>query len=196
MANVQFAQELLQWKVMDFAGNLKAHNKYVGGKGLDLFCKKNSRYLTYIKDTGVNLGFSTKGDNKVTFRLADGAEREILTGDVVAFGIGGDPTYLAYDPQPVGINLEYRSSPAYEWIIMDSTGQGGRPIRANSDIALANNKVDIGGSKAIDFLVYKQRLGADLAWTTSPDWKETIWGKVKEQGLKLAEKAVVAAIAA
>ena len=194
MPDIKFAPELLQWKLMDFSANLRSTKKYIGGKGVDLFCKKNSKYLTFVDERGVNVGFTSSGDNKVFFQLADGTQRDILTGDLVAFGIGGNPSFLTYSSQMIGINLSYRSSPAFEWVIMDATGQGGRPIAPGMDVAISNNKVDIGGAKAVDFLVYMERPGGDIAWTTSPHWRDDILGMAKDAGRKLAEKAVLKAI--
>jgi hypothetical protein len=195
MTDIPFAPELLQWRLADFSGSLRSTNKYVGGQGASLFCKVNSRYLTFVDETGVNAGFKSNGDRKTHFRLPDGQEREIRTGDVIAFGIGGDPSFLYYRSQPIGINLDYSSKPVFQWTIMDASGEAGRPITAGIDIALANNNVDIGGSKATDFLVYLERPGGDIGWTTSPPWTSTILGLAKDAGRVIAEKAVQAAIA-
>ena len=165
--------KVLIWKLGGKAGNLKSQNRYSTdhtGNGYNMFCKTNSEYLTYKKtNVGINLGYTTNsGEHKIHFRLPDGQERDILTGEKVALGIGGGDAFLRYAHRTVGINLEWASNPAFEWRIYGATIDKGKPIPTESWVAIVNEKVE----PEADFLVYLDRLaGADVGWTTSPDWK-------------------------
>lgn len=171
---ISISDKVVIWKFGGNSGNVKAQNQYStanGGNGYNMLCATNNQYLTY-KDTnvGISLGYtSNSGEHKIHFRLPDGSEREVLTGERVALGIGGGKAFLKYAHRTVGINLEWVEQPSYEWLIYGPTSEKGTPILTDSSVAVINEKVE----PEADFLVYLDRVaGADVGWTTSPDWKD------------------------
>ncbi len=163
--------EVAIWKFGCKTGNLKSQNQYNPaniGNGYSMHCQTNNQFLTY-KETnfGISLGYKTEAECKTHFRLPDGTEREILTGEKVALGIGGGKAFLGYTQRTVGINLNWFLNPKFEWVIFDQTGVQGKPIPTGSLVAIINENVE----PRADFLVYHDRkVGADVGWTSSPGW--------------------------
>jgi hypothetical protein len=169
--------QVVIWKFDGKPGNLRAQNHYSpdsGGDGYSMFCQSNGEYLTYKEvPLGINVQFtSDAGLHKTHFKLPDGAEREILTGESVALGIGGGDAFLCYAHRTSGINLKWAAEdPGFQWRLYDLTGEKGKPIATNSFVAIGNVNVE----PKPDYLVYLDRLQAgDIGWTSSPDWKGTI----------------------
>jgi hypothetical protein len=189
MATIVVPPEVKVWKIGDNqAANVRSMNNYTANtpNGYNLFCTMNGMFATYVKETaGVNLGYKRAGDRKTHFRLPDGQERDIRSGELVALGIGGKPSFLRYAHRTVGINLEYVSNPVYEWRIFGD-GELGTPIRENTPVALVNDKVEPDP----DFLIHYERPGADFGWTSTP----SVWGTIFDWALKvvveLARKAI------
>ncbi len=189
--------KVLVWQFGGQSGNLRSQNQYSptnGGNGYNLLCTTNNQFLTYIDGSqppgSIDLDFTTNANlHKAHFRLLDGAEREIVTGEKVAFGMGGLPNaYLYYAERPISINLKFGSTVRDEWYIYDETGEKGRPIAMNARVALLNVNVEPDP----DFLVYLDRPGADIGWTSSPDWKKKVTNWVAEQAFKAAVTALTA----
>ena len=112
-------------------------------EGYNLFCTTIGKFLTYVDvNFGFNAGFKSQGDNKTHFRLPDGQEREILSGESVALGIGGKPSFVNYAHRDIGPNLKYVNDPVYEWRIFGVDSELGRPIPENTPVALVNDKVE------------------------------------------------------
>lgn len=193
MSSLTVPEQVLVWKISGKPGNVKAQNKYSAHSGYNLLCRTNQKYLTYVDaSAGVNLGYITNaGDKKVHFRLPDNSEREILTGEPFALGIGGNPSFLKYAHRTVGINLEYSTQPVFEWRIYESSSESGKRIATESWIAIVNEKVE----PALDFLVYLDRpAGADVGWTTSPKWWDKIADLAAKAAIEAAKSAIVAAL--
>lgn len=189
---VQIPKQVVVWKFSGKTGNLVSNNNYVNNQGLNLRCTANkNKYLIWAKQPiGINLDWSTTKQNKYHFQLKDKKEREILTGEPFALGIGLGEAFLKYAQRDVGINLKWSTEPVYEWVIFGPTGEKGKPIKMNSEVAIINKKVDDTG----DFLVYFDRPmpgTADVGWTTSPDISD--WLK-KAIGYAWDRKATVAAL--
>ncbi len=167
--NLQIPEQVIRWQFDGKQGNLASQNRYRGGDGYSLFCKDNRQFLTYASARfGINLGYiGNRNERKVFLQLSDRAEREIRTGDLVAIGIGGDPSFLRYANRTIGINLEYSSRPSFEWRIFGASGEMGKPIGMGEAVAIVNVNV----KPDPDFLIYfKRPAGADVGWTTSPGW--------------------------
>lgn len=177
------------WRFGGKTGNLKSQNRYStsnGGNGYNMLCQTNGKFLTYQeRDAGINLGYTTNAEeHKIHLRLPDGKERDILTGEKVALGIGGGDAFLRYAERTLGINLKWTSDPVFKWRIYGATGEKGKPIPTGSWVAIVNANVE----PEADFLVYLDRpVGADIGWTTSPDWK----GKLTNWMTKAAFTALV-----
>jgi hypothetical protein len=177
------------WKIGVDQANVLSWNNYTNNQGYNLFCITNGKHLTWQKvPVGVNLAFKDSGDNKTHFRLPDNQEREILSGELCALGIGGSPSFLHYKERDVGINLDWSNGPVFEWRIFGADTELGKPIPENTAIALLNDKV----KPSPDFLIkFDRPVGADVGWTSSPGF----WDQVGDFAEKHAVDAVKAAIA-
>ena len=190
MANIVVPETVRVWKIGVDQANVRSWNHYTNNQGYNLFCTMNGKFLTYVNvNFGFNAGFKAQGDNKTHFRLPDGQEREILSGESVALGIGGKPSFVKYAHRTVGPNLQYVNDPVYEWRIFGADSELGRPIPENTPVALVNDKVE----PTPDFLVYfKRPAGADIGWTSSQGW----WDQIVDWAEKNAVEAAIAAIKA
>ena len=180
------------WKIGVDQDTVRSWNNYKANQGYNLLCVTNGKFLTYQDVAmGINLAFKDSGDNKTHFRLPDNQEREILSGEAVSLGIGGDPSFLYYKEQHFGINLAYSGKPEAEWRIFGADTELGKPIPQNTPIALLNDKVKPGA----DFLIKFQRpAGAtDIGWTTSPGFWDQV-GNFAEKHAVDAVKVVIAAL--
>jgi hypothetical protein len=190
MANIVVPETVRVWKIGVDQGNVLSWNNYTNNQGYHLFCTTNGEFLTYVDiNFGFHIGWKAQGDNKTHFRLPDGQEREILSGEPLALGIGGSPSFVKSASRNVGPDLEYVKDPAYEWRIFGADSELGKPIPQNTPVALLNDKV----KPAPDFLVFfKREAGADVGWTTSKGW----WGQVADFAEKHAVEGAVALIKA
>lgn len=187
MAFIDVPEAVRAWKIGVDQANIQSWNNYTNNQGYNLFCITNGLYLTWEKvPVGINLNFHPEGDNKTHFRLPDGQEREILSGESVALGIGGKPAFLYYKEREFGINLDWWANPIYEWRIFSADGELGRPIPENTPVALLNDKVQ----PEPDFLINFSRPPgmADVGWTTSPD----LWDHVTKAAVDAAKAAAKA----
>lgn len=154
------------WKIGGSTGNVVSNNSYRDNQGYNLFCASNNKYLTWKRMLlGINLDYTTDPNiKKVHFKLPDGQEREVLSGETVALGIGGGEAYLKYEHRNVGINLEWSSRPSFEWQL--HSGSDGSPVALGAMLAIANLRVE----PKPDFLVFLDRAAgaADVGWTSSP----------------------------
>ena len=191
-ANFAFAQAKMEipetvkvWKLAGKDGNIKSQNSYSEGKGYNLYCETNSKYLTWEKmPLGINLNYTANSNlKKIHIQTPDGKEREILSGELVGFAVGGSPAFLSYTHRTVGINLEWKKEPVYQWRIFGANIALGKPIPAGSMVAIVNEKVE----PAADFWVYVDRPPgiADVGWTTSPEF----FNKIGNGGAKLVIEA-------
>jgi hypothetical protein len=164
--------EVLSWQFGGKSGNVCSQNTYVHNTGYSLKCTTNDQYFSWGKQTfGINLVFMTEEtDKKIHLVLPDGQDREILTGEPVALGLGGGDSFLRYGERSVGINLEWNSDPSYEWRLFDASGEKGKPVPTGALIAIGNANV----KPEADFMIYLERPGADVGWTSSPDWIDRI----------------------
>ena len=185
--SIPIPHEVVSWKLGGKTGNVKSQYNYTTNTGYSLLNVQHGQYLTWGKQKfGVNLVFANSdSDKKVHFASADKEERDILTGENVAFGIGGGEAYLCYADRKVGINLVWRKAPCYEWRLYDASGDGGKTISVGSLIAIGNINV----KPEADFLIYLDRVGADVGWTSSPGWSDKLSAAAKT-GLSAAKKVL------
>jgi hypothetical protein len=184
MSDIEIPETLKVWKLGGKAGNIRSQNNYTDNSGYNLFCQSNNKYLTWKKvPAGINLDFINDAAVKKThFRLPDGQERDILSGELLALGIGGGDPFLQYAHRTLGINLEWTKNPVFQWRIFAANGQAGIPIAADSLLAIANIKVQ----PSPDFMIYCDRPPgmADVGWTTTPQF----WNKFGNAAIELARK--------
>ncbi|MCP9495644.1 MAG: hypothetical protein MSG64_14455 [Pyrinomonadaceae bacterium MAG19_C2-C3] len=190
MSNIEIPESVRQWKIGSGSANIRSWNNYQNNQGYNLFCQNNAKYLTWKEvPLGINLAFTGDASLKKThFRLPDGGERDILSGESIAFGIGGGKAFLRYAHRDVGINLEWSANPVFEWRIFGSNNQTGTPIAENSSVAIVNDKV----KPSPDFFIFLERPPgmADVGWTTSPGFMNSILNAVDRHKVEIA-KAVL-----
>ena len=175
------------WKLGGGSGKVSATNNYKNNHGANLFCTANNKYLTWKKmPVGINLDFITDASvKKVHFKLPDGKERPILSGELVAFGIGGGEAYLKYAARTAGVNLEWSKKAVFEWKLY--SGSPGSPIMFGAPLAIVNVKV----KPSADFFIYLDRPGmADVGWVSSPDTFNKIGNVAIKAGIEAAKKYV------
>jgi hypothetical protein len=89
--------------------------------------------------------------------------------------------------EPFGINLEWTNNPVYEWRIFRADGEKGKPIPTDSPVAIANDKVE----PEADFLIYFDRpVGADVGWTTSPTFWDTVLDEAGKKAVAAAKEKI------
>jgi hypothetical protein len=191
MANIDVPEAVRVWKIGVDQANVLSWNNYTDNGGYHLFCITNGKYLTWEEvPVGINLNFKPEGDNKTHFRLPDEQEREILSGESVALGIGGKPAFLYYKERDVGINLDWSETPKYEWRIFGADSELGKPIPENTPVAILNDKVQPDP----DFLInFNRPVGSDIGWTTSPGFWDS-FGSIAEKYAADAAKVAVRAL--
>lgn len=166
------------WKFGGKTGNLKSQNKYAANTGYNLFCSANNQYLTYGKEPfGINIVWATgNADKKVHFHLPDNKERELLTGEPFALGLGGGDEFLYYTNRSIGMNLAWSSAPVFQWRLCGIDGKKGVHVKEGCFYAIVNDKVQPNP----DFLIYLDRVPgqADIGWTTSPNWAGKILANI------------------
>jgi hypothetical protein len=187
MSIIEVPEGVRVWKIGHDSANVRSWNNYRDNQGYNLFCQTNGKYLTWGKmPLGINLCFVDDARlQKTHFRLPDGIERDILSGESVALGIGGGEAFLRYASRDVGINLRWSAEPIFEWRIFGANNQPGTPIAENSPVALVNDRV----SPAPDFLVHLERPPgmADIGWTSSPTFWNRAGGFVDKNALEIAK---------
>lgn len=193
MSNLEIPESVRIWKIGKDAANIQSWNNYTDNQGYNLFCKTNGEYLTWEKvPIGINLGYTSDPNvNKTHFRLPDGAEREILSGEPVAFGIGLGEAFLKYASRDAGINLTWSKNPVFEWKIFGSNNQVGTPIPENTFVAIVNESV----KPTPDFFIHFGRPPgmADVGWTTSPGFWDSALAFADKHKIEIA-KAVIGAL--
>lgn len=192
MTNIEVPEKVKIWKFGGKPGNLMSQNNYTNNTGYNLFCQSNNKYLTWKKiPIGINLDFiSDESVKKIHFRLPDGKQREILSGESVAFGIGGGEAFLNYTHRTLGINLEWKQNPVFQWRVFGANNQLGTPISAGSSVAIVNDKVE----PSPDFFIYfdRPRGMADVGWTTSPEFFNKFLNAAEKIGVAAAKKGLLA----
>lgn len=177
MAAIVIPEKVVVWKLGGKPGNLKSQNQYATNTGYNMLCRTNKKYLTYKEvKLGINLDYvSDAAVKKAHFRLPDKKEREILTGEKVALGIGGGDAFLKYAHRTVGINLDWSENPVYEWKIFGATGEEGKPIATGEWVCMINLNVQ---PKADFFIYFDRPAGGDVGWTTSKGFWDSVKDKV------------------
>lgn len=159
-----------------------------------LYNRRLHRYLQWEKQTwGINLGWTddespatAKRVSRWFFTRKDGKDGPVTYGETVALGNGKDPSYLKYESRTWGINLAWKSNPAFEWRILG--GVAGKPVKTGDRVAIHNAKA--GSSSVPGVLIFFDRtVGGDIGWPDSKTWleqgSEKIFGMAKDAVTKL-----------
>lgn len=88
--------------------------------------------------TGINLSWFPESEDKQA-RLVKKDGGKIEYGDTVALFVGKtDNSYLCYADRPFGINLEWSTSPCYEWVV--GGGTANKELKVNDAFTLNSLK--------------------------------------------------------
>jgi hypothetical protein len=145
----------------DYKVVLSKGSELASGASFDLQNVVSGSSLTYKRQGsfgGINLGWDTKHGDYVSVVREAGAG-SVKYGEPVALRVrrGGDGNYLRYSKRDYGINLNWSSTPVYEWRVKG--GQDGQPVKAGDVIALVSTVEK-------DSVVYCYRKnGAWLKWS-------------------------------
>jgi hypothetical protein len=182
--------ELKQWRFGPGRGSLilpertfkSAPERNISLKGLKL------RKLLQWKHEmfGINLDWSSNAEPETEvmlrrwFLARPGDQNKPITyAEPVALANGEGESFLRYRRRTIGINLSWSAEPVYEWKVLGGTP--GQPVRTGDNVAIFNTSVDGTGGPNGDFFVYFDRpAGADIGWTTSPSWLDSLGELGKE----------------
>ena len=178
------------WQIGVDSANVQSWNNFQRNQGYRLFCRTNNKFLINTPQAmGINLGFG-EGQNELHFRLPDGAERDILSGESVALGIGLGKAFLCYSHRSIGINLDW-SDACFQWRIFGPGGLG-TPIPEDTPVAILNDKV----LPNPDFLIpFDQGPGTGaIGWTSSPGFWGQFGDLIDKHKVDIAKAAIAALI--
>jgi hypothetical protein len=135
------------------------------------------RYLQWEHQTfGINLGWTDDESAATAARVSrwfftrNDTTHAIRYGDTLAIGNGGSPSYIHYADRSFGINLDWSSTPRYEWKLLG--GKKGTVVRSGDRLAIYNTVTK-------QPLIYFDRtVGGDIGWPNSETWGDQIWDTV------------------
>jgi hypothetical protein len=138
---------------------------------------KNSftrKFLQWEEQTfGINLDWTSDAEPATAVRVSrwfftrpTDDSSPIRYGQSVALGYGISPSYIHYVERTLGINLDWSSTPRFDWKLLG--GKIGEEVRSGDWLALYNQT-------AQDCLIYFDRtVGADIGWPGSETWTQEI----------------------
>ena len=168
---------LKQWM---FDTNHPHHPLYAkssfSGPGSRNFNLKNSlehRFLQHEHQYfGINLGWTDNASPATAvavsrwFFTRSDTTHPLRYGDKVAIGNGKSPSYIRYAHRNFGINLDWSSTPKFEWKLLG--GKIGQPVRSGDWLAIYNTVTK-------QPLIYFDRtVGGDIGWPDSETWGEQL----------------------
>jgi hypothetical protein len=171
------ARYLKQWKFDPYhPGHLlygKASFSGPASRNTNLWNTKERRFLQWEHQTfGINLGWTDDGSAATGVKVSrwfftrQDNTRAIRYGNTLAIGNGGDPSYIRYADRTFGINLEWSSTPRYEWKLLG--GKKGELVRSGDRLAIYNTVTK-------QPLIYFDRtVGGDIGWPGSETWTDQI----------------------
>jgi hypothetical protein len=153
------------------------------------------KFLQYEEqDFGINLGWTDDAEPATGLRVArwfftaPAGVTSVRYGDKIALANGGGKSFVHYAERTWGINLDWSSSPVFEWQLLGRPK--GTPVSRGEYLAIYNLKTQ-------HFWMYFDRnVGGDIGWDDSKRWG-TLLGEKAEQLLReYGEAAVKAAVIA
>jgi len=193
MADFSIPSVVKTWTIGGGSGNIRSSNSYSDNSGYTMYSSPNKEYLTYKhQDWGINLGFVGDSNRRTGhFRTPDNAERDILSGEPVAFAVGGEEKqFLFYAHRDYGINLNWSKDPVFQWRLFREDDQLGVPIQLGSVVAIMNEK---GDDPDPDFFIYHKRtVGGQIGWPSTPGFWDNVWNVAKGKAGKYARDAAKA----
>jgi len=144
---------------------------------------KNSRerkFLQWEEQTfGINLGWTSDASpatairvSRWFFTLPTDNSSPLRYGQPIALGYGISPSYIHYADRTFGINLDWSTTPRFEWKLLG--GKIGEQVRSGDWLALYNQTA---GDCMIDF---DRTVGADIGWPSSETWTDQILDAVMQ----------------
>ena len=132
----------LQWTVNNNVGPVQAGTEY------ELVNLGGGSRIGYQSRTGADLGWTTSGGNFEFRRGNPRDHRSIRADEPMAIYNTRMKKYLAYGSQTFGINLEWSSSPLYQWKVEQS-----------------GSRFSLYNTVTRDYVVYGRRsFGINLVW--------------------------------
>jgi hypothetical protein len=139
--------------------------------------KLERRFLQWESQTfGINLGWTDDASASTAVRVSrwfftrSDTTHPIRYGDRVAMGYGTDPSYIRYAERTFGINLDWSSTPKYEWKILG--GKIGTPVRSGDWLAIYNTVT------RQPLIYFDRTVGADIGWPDSETWGDQVYDAV------------------
>ena len=137
---------------------------------------KNSmerRFLQWEPQTfGINLGWTDDASPATAvavsrwFFTRSDTTRPLRYGDTIAMGYGTSPSYIRYANRTFGINLDWSSTPKYEWKLLG--GRIGTEVRSGDWLAIYNTVTQQ------PLISFDRNVGADIGWPNSERWEDQI----------------------
>lgn len=184
---------LKQWKFSNLnkPATLVPKLEFGGPAGRNYYLKNAvaRKFLQHEEQTfGINLGWTDDAEpetaRKVTrwFLPRNGTSvSPIRYGERLALGLGKQPSYIRHERRSVGIDLDWSSSPVFEWRILG--GEPGHPVDPTKYSALYNDDIK-------ECLIFFDRTaGGDIGWPSSQTWRdqaEDALGRAFERRLQKA----------
>jgi hypothetical protein len=168
----------------------KASFQEVADRNYQLKNKKVRRFLQWEDQIGMNIGWTDDASaataTKVQrwfFTREDTAKAGPITyGEPIALANGEKPSFIHYESQTIGVNLQWHDKPSYEWILLG--GSRNQPVGVGESIAIYN-QVDL------ECLIYVDRtMGGDVGWPSSSTWFDQIGDLFKGLTKAVIEKAI------
>lgn len=185
---VQAASHLKQWM---FDPNharhtLRGKSSFAGPADRNTNLKNSSTrtFLQWEKQFfGINLGWTDDASPQTAERVArwfftrpNNDESPLKYGDVFAMGYGIPPSYIRYAERSVGINLDWSTSPKFEWEVLG--GPRGTQVRSGDWVALYNR---VAKEPIINFP--RDGFGGEIGWPSST----TLLKKIEDATLQFIE---------
>lgn len=175
----------LVWPKSSFSGS-SARNYTLKGTVLHKFLQWEDQVWPSI-----NLGWTDDAEPATAQRVkrwffarSGAMDGPIRYGETIAIGNGGNPSFLRYAPQALGVNLKFSHAPAFEWRILG--GPIGSYVRTNDPVALYNAKIGQG------LIHFDRNVGGDIGWPTSERWEDQVTSYIRDAVQKYGAQALAA----
>jgi hypothetical protein len=191
-----------QWKLLadhTKAGPIRPKKSFDGpaDRNYQLKSGRIRKFLQWEDQIGMNIGWTDDAEPKTAIKVQrwfftrDGTSTgPIHYGESIAIGNGKKPSFLCYEVQRVGVNLQWKDNPCFQWQVLG--GQPGAQVKTGEWLALYNDK-----AKEC-FIFVDRTVGGDVGWPSSQTWGEQasdqiegLAGKALDELEKQAVKALI-----
>jgi hypothetical protein len=191
MTGVDIETEIMkQWVLLADgvkAGPIKPKSSFDGpaDRNYQLKNKQIRKFLQWEDQIGMNIGWTSDASPQTAtkvqrwfFTREGNGNSPIRYGETIAIANGKSPSFLHYDEQLVGVNLQWHGKPAYQWKLLG--GKSGTEVKTGEAFAIYNEK-------DAECLIYVDRtVGGDIGWPSSQTW----FSQIKSAFKNMAEDAI------